>query len=79
MPTGIGSEVEAISRDDQCPLGKWIYSTGGESFGTIQSFGDMKAMHAHFKLEGTFAGPPLPSFRDTFQAAAKPAVKGKEE
>jgi hypothetical protein len=41
-------KVEAISRDDQCPLGKWIYSTGGESFGTIQSFGDMKAMHAHF-------------------------------
>lgn len=38
-----------------------------------------KAMHEHFKLDGTFAGPPLPSFRDAFQATAKPAVKGKEE
>lgn len=38
-----------------------------------------KAMHEHFKLDGTFTGAPVPSFRDEFQAKAKPAVKGKEE
>lgn len=41
-------KVEAICRDDQCPLGKWIYSTGGERFGTIDTFGDMKGHHALF-------------------------------
>ncbi len=38
-----------------------------------------KAMHAHFKLDGTFTGPPVPSFRDEFQSKAKPAVMGKEQ
>ncbi|MCC2111501.1 MAG: hypothetical protein KDJ16_05665 [Hyphomicrobiales bacterium] len=33
-----------------------------------------KAMHAHFKLEGTFTGEPLPAFHDEFQANAKPIV-----
>jgi len=41
-------KVEVVSCDDQCPLGHWIYGPGGESFGHIQSFADMKAMHAHF-------------------------------
>ncbi len=41
-------KVEVICRDDQCPLGKWIYSTGGERFGTIDTFGDMKGQHALF-------------------------------
>jgi hypothetical protein len=38
-----------------------------------------KAMHAHFKLEGTFTGPPLAKFHEEFQATAKPGAKGKEE
>jgi len=37
------------------------------------------AMHEHFKLDGTFTGPPIPSFRDEFQAKAKPGVVGKEQ
>ena len=41
-------KVEVICRDDQCPLGKWIYSTGGERFGTIDTFGEMKGQHALF-------------------------------
>jgi hypothetical protein len=41
-------KVETVCRDDQCPLGKWIYSTGGERFGTIDTFGDMKGQHALF-------------------------------
>ena len=40
--------VEVVCRDDQCPLGKWIYSTGGERFGSIDTFGDMKGQHALF-------------------------------
>ena len=40
---------------------------------------DAKAIHSHFKLDGTFVGPPIPSFRDEFQAKAKPGVAGKEE
>lgn len=34
-----------------------------------------KAMHGHFKLEGTFTGPPVPPFHDEFQAKAKPLPK----
>ena len=37
-----------VCRDDQCPLGKWIYSTGGDRFGTIDTFGEMKGQHALF-------------------------------
>ncbi len=48
---GTGTEdlkVETVCRDDQCPLGKWIYSTGGERFGNIDTFGEMKGQHALF-------------------------------
>lgn len=48
---GTGNEdlkVEVVCRDDQCPLGKWIYSTGGERFGEIDTFGEMKDQHAAF-------------------------------
>jgi hypothetical protein len=37
---------------------------------------DEKAMHRHFKLEGTFTGPPQPPFHQEFQDAAKPAGGG---
>lgn len=41
-------KVEVVCRDDQCPLGKWIYSRGGGEFGYSDTFFDMKAHHAHF-------------------------------
>ena len=41
-------KAEVICRDDQCPLGKWIYGPGGERFGTIEAFGEMKGQHALF-------------------------------
>jgi hypothetical protein len=34
-----------------------------------------KAMHAHFKLAGTFTGPPIPKFHEEFQKSAKPPAK----
>jgi hypothetical protein len=34
-----------------------------------------KAMHEHFKLAGTFTGPPIPKFHEEFQKNAKPPVK----
>ncbi len=41
-------KVDVVSRDDQCPLGKWIYDKGGEKFGFSETFLDVKAHHAHF-------------------------------
>jgi hypothetical protein len=41
-------KVDVVCRDDQCPLGKWIYDKGGEKFGFSETFFDMKAHHAHF-------------------------------
>lgn len=41
-------KVDVVSRDDQCPLGKWIYGVGGERFGTIDIFGEMKDQHTQF-------------------------------
>ncbi|MCK9382059.1 MAG: CZB domain-containing protein [Sulfuritalea sp.] len=41
-------KVEVVCRDDQCPLGKWIYDMGGEKFGYSETFFDMKAHHALF-------------------------------
>lgn len=36
---------------------------------------DDKAMHSHFKLEGTFTGEPMPAFHKEFQAKAKPITE----
>lgn len=36
---------------------------------------DNKAMHEHFKLDDTFAGPPLPPFHEEFQKTAKPITE----
>jgi len=41
-------KAEVICRDDQCPLGKWIYDKGGEKFGFSETFFDMRAHHALF-------------------------------
>lgn len=41
-------KVEVVCRDDQCPLGKWIYSPAGSQYSVIDTFGEMKAQHAHF-------------------------------
>lgn len=34
-----------------------------------------KALHEHFKLDGTFTGPPTSKFHEEFQKKAKPPVK----
>lgn len=39
---------EAVSRDDQCTLGHWIYGIGGERFGQIPAFAVVRSRHAHF-------------------------------
>lgn len=41
-------DASVVCRDDQCPLGKWIYGRGGGEFGYSETFFDMKAHHAHF-------------------------------
>ncbi|MCC7414379.1 MAG: cytochrome c family protein [Gammaproteobacteria bacterium] len=42
------------------------------AFDFEKSLRDDGAMHAHFKLDGTFTGPPVPSFHDEFQSTARP-------
>lgn len=45
-----GLQVEIVSRDDQCPLGKWIHGVGGERFGNLREFQEMKMEHSRFHL-----------------------------
>lgn len=40
---------------------------------------DNKAMHEHYKLDGTFTGEPMPEFHKEFQSQAKAGEKGTEE
>jgi hypothetical protein len=39
-----------ICRDDQCALGKWIYSTGATFTGHLPLFHQLKAKHAQFHI-----------------------------
>jgi len=45
-----GLKVDLVSRDDQCPLGKWIHGVGGERFGNLREFQEMKMEHSRFHL-----------------------------
>jgi hypothetical protein len=50
---GTGEEdlkVEVVSRDDQCPLGIWIHGPGGQRFGNLREFQEMKMEHSRFHL-----------------------------
>lgn len=49
------------------------------AFDFARAVRDDKAMHAHFRLEGVFIGPPTPPFHDEFQSRARPGVAGQEE
>ncbi len=40
----------AICRDDQCALGKWIYSSGVSLTGHLPLFHQLKAKHAQFHV-----------------------------
>ncbi|SJM91873.1 CZB domain-containing protein [Crenothrix polyspora] len=41
-------QVEVVSRDDQCLLGKWIHSTGTQKFSSLVQFEQLQKNHAHF-------------------------------
>lgn len=43
-------QVDTVSRDDQCVLGKWIHGVGGEHFGHLREFQEMKMEHSRFHL-----------------------------
>lgn len=49
------------------------------AFGFDKAVRDDKAMHGHFRLEGTFTGDPVAPFHAEFQAAAKPVDKSRGE
>lgn len=41
-------DADEVGRDDACALGKWIYGIGGERYGALDTFAEIKAQHAHF-------------------------------
>jgi hypothetical protein len=43
-------DYTAICRDDQCVLGKWIYSSGATSMANLLIFHQLKATHAKFHV-----------------------------
>jgi len=43
-------DVEVVSRDDQCLLGKWINGPGSRKFGSLREFQELKMDHARFHL-----------------------------
>ena len=68
-------KVEVICRDDQCPLGKWIYDKGGEQFGYSETFVDVKSHHAHFHR---CAGAVLETAQNGDKEAALKLLRGGE-
>jgi Chemoreceptor zinc-binding domain len=48
---GTGTEVldpRVVSKDNECVLGKWLYSAGHEKFGKLPVFREVVEAHAHF-------------------------------
>ncbi len=43
-------DYTAICRDDQCALGKWIYSAGSALMADLSIFHQLKAKHAQFHV-----------------------------
>ncbi len=41
-------DADVICKDDQCPLGKWIYSSGKDRYGDHEGFIDLRETHAKF-------------------------------
>ena len=41
-------DPNVVGRDDQCVLGRWIYSQGTAAFGERPVFDDLKSAHAEF-------------------------------
>ncbi|SCZ51878.1 CZB domain-containing protein [Thiohalomonas denitrificans] len=41
-------DADIVCRDDQCPLGKWIYGQGGELFGDHPKFPTVRDTHMEF-------------------------------
>ena len=44
-------DVDTISKDNCCELGKWLHGDGRTSYGWLQSFGQCVARHAAFHTE----------------------------
>ncbi|MDW7643119.1 MAG: cytochrome c-550 CycA [Nitrosomonadaceae bacterium] len=49
------------------------------TFDFDKAVANSKAMHEHYKLDGTFTGEPIFKLHDEFQSKAKVGVKGKED
>lgn len=60
-------DAEVICRDDRCPLGQWIYGSGGRYYGDLEIFRDMRHHHADFHRS---AGAVVRCFHSEGEAAA---------
>lgn len=43
-------QVSTVACDDNCVLGKWIYSTGKQKFAHLKELEDLRVTHADFHL-----------------------------
>lgn len=43
-------DADTLSRDNVCPLGKWIHGAGGVTFGQHAEFGNLREMHRRFHI-----------------------------
>lgn len=68
-------QVDVISRDDQCVLGKWIHGPGGTRFGHLREFQEMKMEHMRFHLS---AGDVLACCLAGDNEGAREKLKGGE-
>jgi len=41
-------DPEIVGQDNQCPLGKWIYGTGGNQYSANPLFQEIREIHADF-------------------------------
>lgn len=64
--------IEEVSSDNQCLLGKWIYSVGNSKFGHEDLFKTLKKDHAHFH---NCAGKVLQTALAGNKAEAQTALK----
>lgn len=51
LDSGDPVDIAAVSKDDQCQLGQWLYSEGAEAYGTMVDFAKVRAAHAAFHTE----------------------------
>ena len=48
---GEGLHAETVRKDDQCPLGRWLYGSGRDAVGDPAAWELIRDIHARFHLD----------------------------